>query len=133
MQLFKSACFSAVAAIGLLAAPLTATADDLIGAYVAYIGKADLTNSKGKRLREPWQVLRQDRANYHRYGISQAGDEWDPFFGSIDNRAAMEQMVMNGKIDPRAAKNLVDGGATVFVRIYGRGSLGTSVQVTVSK
>lgn len=133
MQLFKSACLSAVAAVGLLAAPLPAAADDLIGAYVAYIGKADLTNSKGKRLREPWQVLRQDRANYHRYGISQAGDEWDPFFGSIDNRAAMEQMVMNGKIDPRAAKNLVNGGATVFVRIYGRGSLGTSVQVTVSK
>lgn len=137
MQFFKttlkSITLSAVAAIGLLSLPMAAQADELIGAYVAYIGKQDLHNSKGARLHEPWQVLRQDRANFHRYGISQAGDEWDPFFGSIDNRAAMEQMVMSGTINARAAKNLVDGGATVFVRIYGRGSLGTSVQVTVSK
>lgn len=129
----KSAAMIAVTAFGAFTFPIAAQADELIGAYVAYIGKQDLHNSKGARLRQPWQVLRQDRANFHRYGISQSGDEWDPFFGSIDNRAAMEQMVMSGSINPRAAKNLLDGGATVFVRIYGRGSLGTSVQVTVSK
>lgn len=129
----KSATMIAATALCVFAAPVAAQADELIGAYVAYIGKQDLHNSKGARLREPWQVLRQDRANFHRFGISQSGDEWDPFFGSIDNRAAMEQMVMHGSINARAAKNLVDGGATVFVRIYGRGSLGTSVQVTVSK
>lgn len=133
MRLLKSLALPLVAALGLLSAPACAQADELIGAYVAYIGKPDLTNSKGARLREPWQILRQDRANYHRFGISQPGDEWDPFFGLIDNRAAMEQMVMRGSIDPRAARNIVDGGATVFVRIYGRGSLGTSVKVTVSK
>ncbi len=137
MRVFKSATLSLMAALGLVLgvvnAPAPAMADDLIGAYVAFIGKRDLTNSKGARLREPWQILRQDRANYHRFGISQPGDEWDPFFGSIDNRAIMEQMVMNGQIDPRAARDLVDGGALVFVRIFGRGSLGTSVQVTVAK
>lgn len=137
MRILKSATLSLAAVLGLVGglsgtvAP--AMADDLIGAYVAYIGRQDLTNSKGARLREPWQVLRQDRANYHRFGISQPGDEWDPFFGSIDNRAIMERMVMNGRIDPTAARNLVEGGATVFVRIYGQGSLGTAVQVTVAK
>ncbi|MDA5093605.1 hypothetical protein O2N63_05825 [Aliiroseovarius sp. KMU-50] len=133
MRIFKSICFVSLFAAVLFGGTQQAHADDLIGAYVAYIGPQDLTNSKGARLREPWQILRQDRANYHRYGISQSGDEWDPFFGSIDNRAVMEKMVMNGKIDPRAARNLVEGGATVFVRIYGRGSLGTSVHVTVAK
>ncbi|GHE98817.1 hypothetical protein GCM10016455_19460 [Aliiroseovarius zhejiangensis] len=110
-----------------------AQAQDLIGSYVAYIGQPDLFNSKGARLSQPWQILRQDRANFHRYGISQPGDEFDPFFGSIDNRAIMERMVMNGSIDPQAAKRLVQGGATVFVRIYGSGSTGTSLTVTVAK
>lgn len=110
-----------------------AAAQELIGAYVAYIGKADLVNSKGARLSAPWQVLRQDRANYHRFGISQPGDEWDPFFGAINNRKVMERMVKNGSIAPNAAKRIMKGGATVFVRIYGSGATGNAVQVTVAK
>lgn len=110
-----------------------AQADQLIGSYVAYIGQDDLYNSKGARLSEPWQILRQDRANYHRFGISQRGDEWDPFFGSFENRGIMERMIMNGSIEPAAARNLVRGGATVFVRIYGNGNQGRYVNVTVSR
>lgn len=114
-------------------AATVAQADQLIGSYVAYIGQDDLYNSKGARLSEPWQVLRQDRANYHRFGISQPGDEWDPFFGSFDNRGIMERMIMNGNIEPAAARNLVQGGATVFVRIYGYGNSGQYVNVTVAR
>lgn len=106
-------------------------ADSLIGSYVAFIGQDDLYNSRGARLTEPWQVLRQDRANFHRFGVSQPGDQWDPFFGDIDNRAAMERMVMNGRIDPSAARALVNGGAMVSVEIHGSGSRGRSVSVTV--
>lgn len=112
-----------------LAAPVAA--DDLVGQYVAYIGRDDLYNSSGARLSEPWQVLRQDRANYHRFGISQPGDEWDPFFGDVDNRAAMERMVMNGTIASRAARDIVNGGAMVVVRIYGAGNTGRRVDVDV--
>ncbi|PYG28506.1 hypothetical protein [Pelagimonas varians] len=114
-------------------AATVAQADQLIGSYVAYIGQDDLYNSKGARLSEPWQILRQDRANYHRFGISQGGDEWDPFFGSIENRGIMERMIMNGSIEPAAARNLVRGGATVFVRIYGTGNQGRYVNVTVTR
>lgn len=110
---------------------LPAQAQDIVGSYVAYIGRDDLYNSKGVRLSEPWQILRQDRANYHRFGISQPGDEGDSFFGSKNNRAIMERMVMNGQIAPSAARNLVRGNATVFVRIYGQGSRGDYVRVTV--
>jgi hypothetical protein len=119
----------------MMSAPLMmsspALAESLVGRYVAYIGQDDLYNSNGVRLTEPWQVLRQDRANYHRFGVSQPGDEWDGFFGSIDNRAIMERMVMNGRIDPGAARNLVNGGAMVVVRIYGTGSTGNRVEVDV--
>ena len=109
----------------------TAFADEIIGSYVAYIGRDDLYNSKGARLTEPWQILRQDRANYHRFGIAQAGDEGDSFFGSIKNRAIMERMIMNGSITSGARSGLLQGGATVFVRIYGVGSRGNYVKVTV--
>lgn len=117
----------------LLALAPPAAAQALIGSYTAYIGRDDLYNSKGARLGEPWQVLRQDRANFHRFGIAQPGDEWDPFFGSIENRAAMERMIMNGRIDPAARRNLLQGGATVFVRIYGSGGVGRYLDVTVAR
>src|SRR6056297_2017871 len=106
-------------------------AQELLGSYTAYIGTDDLYNSSGARLSEPWQVLRQDRANYHRFGIRQRGDEWDPFFSSIDNRAAMERMIMRGRIDPQARASLLQGNSTVHVRIYGRGGRGDHVEVTV--
>ncbi|PTV94504.1 hypothetical protein C8J27_10735 [Rhodobacter aestuarii] len=119
------------ALVALMAVP--AAAQDVVGAYVAYIGTDDLFNSRGQRLSAPWQVLRQDRANFHKFGLSQPGDEWDPFFGDVNNRAAMERMVMNGSIEPAAARKIMAGGATVFVRIYGYGSRGDYVRVTVTR
>ena len=109
-----------------------AFADEIIGSYVAYIGRDDLYNSKGARLNQPWQIMRQDRANYHRFGISQSGDEWDPFFSSKNNRAIMERMIMNGSMTSAARNGLLRGGASVFVRIYGSGSQGRYVKVTVA-
>ncbi len=126
----RTALIGAVVAVGVVGA---AAAQDLIGSYSAYIGWDDLHNSKGARLTEPWQVVRQDRANFHRFGISQPGDEWDPFFADYDNRAAMEQMIMNGAIEPSAAQILLQGGATVYVEIYGSGGVGKSIHVTVSR
>ncbi len=108
-----------------------ATAQEVIGTYTAEIGRDDLFNSEGQRLSAPWQVLRQDRANYHRFGISQPGDQWDPLFADANNRAAMEQMVMNGYMDPQAARDIMAGGATVVVTIYGSGGIGTYVNVDV--
>lgn len=120
-------------AAALLAALFTtpALADELIGSYSAYIGEDDLYNSNGERLTKPWQILRQDRANFHRYGISQRGDEDDDFFASAENRANMEYMVQHGQIARSAAKKLVRGDVMVTVEIYGRGGTGDFVNVTV--
>jgi hypothetical protein len=118
-------------AIALAALASGAAAQQEIGSYVAEIGNADLYNSEGQRLSAPWQVLRQDRANFHRFGISQPGDQWDPFFADANNRAAMEQMVMNGYMDPAAARDIMAGGATVVVTIYGAGGVGNYVNVDV--
>ncbi|MBN7787349.1 hypothetical protein JYP51_20665 [Ponticoccus gilvus] len=129
MTRFLSALFLALPAFA--ASP--AIAQDVVASYAAYIGDRDLFNSNGERLTAPAQVLRQDRANYHRFGIAQAGDEWDPVFDSADNRAAMEAMVNAGSIEPGAAQILMSGGAMVLVQIFGSGGVGTSVQVTVAR
>ena len=129
-KLMRTAIVAGVAAFGVAGG---AIAQNLIGSYSAYIGWDDLHNSKGARLSAPWQVVRQDRANYHRFGISQPGDQWDPFFGDIDNRAAMEQMIMNGTIASSAAQILMQGGATVYVEVFGQGGVGNSIRVTVSQ
>lgn len=121
--------YLAAALAALSAVP--AAADELIGSYSAYIGEDDLYNSNGDRLRQPWQILRQDRANFHKYGISQRGDEDDDFFASAENRANMEYMVQHGKIARSAAKALVRGGVMVTVEIYGSGGTGDFVNVTV--
>lgn len=129
MKIFSAV---ALAAATIFTTVPAAFADEIIGSYVAYIGRDDLYNSKGARLNEPWQIMRQDRANYHRFGISQSGDEWDPFFGNMENRAIMERMIMNGSMTSGARDGLLRGGATVFVRIYGTGSRGRYVKVTVA-
>jgi hypothetical protein len=110
-----------------------AAAQEVVASYAAYIGAADLVNSNGQRLSTPAQVLRQDRANYHRFGIAQAGDEWDPLFSAVDNRAAMEAMVSAGGVDPAAAQILANGGGMVVVQILGSGGVGTAVQVSATR
>lgn len=104
----------------------------LMGSYTAYIGQEDLYASDGVRLTQPWQILRQDRANVHRFGIRQAGDSGDSFFAGASNRATMERMVMQGSISPAAARAIVAGGATVQVSIYGDGRIGRYLDITVN-
>jgi len=103
----------------------------LIASYNAFIGNDDLYNSRGSRLSAPWQVLRQDRANVHRFGVSQSGDEGDPIFSSTKNRAIMERLVANGTIQAGAGQRIVNGNVSVRVEIYGSGSSPRRVNVTV--
>ena len=118
------------AALGLGGA---ATAQDLIGSYSAYISQADLHNSKGQKLTQVWQILRQDRANFHKFGIRDPEDENDIFFASIANREKFEKMLVQGAVTPGAKQILLNGGAMVFVEVFGTNGIGTSVHVTVSE
>lgn len=108
----------------------SANADRLLEAYTAYIGPHDLVNSSGQRLTQPWQIIRQDRANYHRFKLRDEWDENDAYFASADNRAAMENMIRRGSITREASSDIVNGGALIHVEIYGQGKTGSSVQIT---
>ena len=61
--------------------------------YRARINDQDHYNSRGTRLSNLISVLRQDRANYYKYGRSR-GDSADRYFSSVANRRAMEHMAI---------------------------------------
>lgn len=108
-----------------------AHAQVLLEEYFAFLGPSDHFNSNGQRLTLPWQIIRQDRANYHRFGIRDVGDQWDSFFASAENRARMETMLANGTISPFAAQQVVNGNVWIRVQVYGFGNVGQFVHVLV--
>ena len=62
------------------------------GSYVARLSDADHYNSQGVRLRRMIDILRQDRANYHRLGIGDQEDDNDPWFADFRARKQMSRM-----------------------------------------
>lgn len=123
--------WKAVATGFVLSLAVAGTAAAQARQYVAYIGPEDLVNSNGDALTAPWQVIRQDRANYHRFGIRNAGDQSDPLFHDPENRALMEQYVQQGRISPQAARDIMRGGATIVVHISADVRIGQWVEIDV--
>lgn len=108
---------SLVLALLLVAAPLSA--QSLLGSYSAWIGPDDLYNSRGVRLWEPWQIIRQDRANFHRFNLRDPGDGGDPWFANANARASLEQAVSRISFTPYDRNLIVQGGAWVQLDLYG--------------
>jgi len=102
----------------------------LLESYVAFLSEADHFNSSGERLRSAAAIIRQDRANFHRFGRRDPQDENDRFFADEDNRAALEQMLERGRADPGVISRIVNGTVLIRVNIY-RGSNGPYIVVTV--
>lgn len=109
----------------------TTTGNGPMASYVAFIGEDDLYNSSGTRLTQPWAILRQDRANFHKFGVSQSGDTSDSIFGNAANREAMERLLRNGSISADARARITQGGASVRVQVFGQGGKPQRVDVTV--
>jgi len=110
---------------------LPAAAQTLIAEYSAFVGSRDLTNSNGARLTQPWQVIRQDRANVHRFGVSQPGDDIDPIFGDLQARGQLERLLQNGFISGEAADAILRGNVRLRVRVFGTGRVPQRVEVEV--
>jgi len=83
-------------------------------AYQARISERDHYNSRGARLKNLASVLRQDRANYYKYGGDRE-DQSDRYFSAIRNRKAMERIRINPVgISYRALKDLVVYGTPLL-------------------
>jgi hypothetical protein len=98
--------------------PTLAQAQQLIGSYVALLSERDHFNSNGVRLTSAAAIIRQDRANFHRFGIRDPEDQDDPFFGDQANREALEQMLDRGHADPGVVARIVNDVVLIKVDIY---------------
>ncbi|WP_323036314.1 hypothetical protein [Pararhodobacter sp.] len=112
------------------AAPLSA--QSFLGSYSAWIGPQDLNNSRGVRLWEPSQIIRQDRANFHRFNRRDSGDGGDPWFANANARASLERAVARIAFTPYQRDLIVQGGTWVQLDIYGwNGQQITSVNMQI--
>jgi len=92
--------------------------DTLLESYVAVLSERDHLNSNGDRLTSAAAIIRQDRANFHKLGKRDAGDQADRFFASANNREILEQLLSRGTSNPAALRAIVNGTPTVTVSIY---------------
>jgi hypothetical protein len=118
-------------ALGMLAYhPCPTHAQQLIESYVALLSEADHFNSSGQRLTSAAAIIRQDRANYHRFGVRDPEDEDDSLFADERNRLAVEQMLEGGHAEPGVISRIVNGTALIKVDVY-RGASGPFIRVTL--
>ena len=90
----------------------------LLGEYTARIGPQDRVNSNGDRLDTVAAILRQDRANYHRFDQADAEDEGDPVFTTPYERGRFERLIARGVLTRDARRAILAGTPLVHVRIY---------------
>lgn len=96
-----------------------AFADQLIESYIARLSANDHFNSSGKRLTSPAMIIRQDRANFHKFHIRDWEDEDDHFFQDANKREILQKMLERGFTSGDVYRAIVNGEPLVRVEIYG--------------
>ena len=91
---------------------------DPVESYCATLSARDHKASDGYPLDNAAAIIRQDRANYHRFNKRDRGDENDSLFSSADNRALLEQMLRGGNISRADERAIVRGTPDVCIDIY---------------
>jgi hypothetical protein len=126
----RNVCILVVAIAIAACAPTLAQAQQLIASYVARLSVTDHLNSNGQRLTSAAAIIRQDRANFHRFRIRDPEDQDDPFFADQGNREALEQMLERGRAEPGVIERIVNGTPLIRVEIY-RNNAGPFIEVTL--
>ena len=93
---------------------------EYLGSYIARLSQNDHYSSRGYPLRHASDILQQDRANYHRFGLRDPEDTADSYFSSRSHRARLRRMLRRGWIEPGLAEEIIDGTPLVKVDIYSR-------------
>ena len=107
------------AALLALAAAAPALADTYLGSYMARLSEQDHFASDGYRLDTAAQVVRQDRANVHRFNRIDAEDGDDPWFGKANARNTLEQLLNRKDAMDQATRSAIFNGAPlVQVDVY---------------
>lgn len=110
----------ALAAFGLAQPAAAAEPSD---GFCTTITNVDRVNSNGKKLTDLGAILQQDRANYHRFGRADAGDDGDVSFASAEARAKIPAMLKAGSVEADAASAMLRASPRICVAVYGNRSL----------
>lgn len=89
-----------------------------LGHYTARLSSRDHFNSNGQRLLTVAAIIRQDRANLHRFGRHDPEDQWDGFFSNQGNRAALERLIARGRISRAVSNAIINGEPLIHVDVY---------------
>lgn len=110
---------AAVALTASLAGAQAVRADELLGSYLARISDTDKQASDGYALETAAQMVRQDRANWHKYGSGDGEDQADDYLDSANSRARFERMLKApGAMDADTRNAIVDGNPLIQVSLY---------------
>lgn len=112
-----------------LVTPHVAAAEPNLASYYANIAREDFYNSRGAPIKDVGAVVQQDRANFHRFGVRQSGDESDPYFGDRAMRARIPELVRAGGVD-RYLRQLLGSGWQGYGQIWLIQICGTPGRVT---
>lgn len=121
--------FALLAGALLVAAGLSgpAKADEFLGSYVARISERDHHASDGYPLDNAAQMVRQDRANYHKFRRRDRDDENDAWFRGADDRVRFERMLQRpGAMSGSVKRAIANGEPLIQVDVYER-----SVEVSI--
>ncbi|MCX7068050.1 MAG: hypothetical protein NTW85_10210 [Methylococcales bacterium] len=102
----------------LLLSPLSYAEETLVESYTAKLSSEDHFNSDGQRLKNVADIIRQDRANYHKFNVRDNEDNADSFFADKDNLERIPAMLKKGHIDKETQKSILNGTPVVSVKIY---------------
>lgn len=92
--------------------------DGVITAYSARLSRKDHFASDGVRLDSPAAVIRQDRANYHKFNRADDEDDTDDYFDSAAHREGLEQALERGHTSRAAYRSVMDGNPLIAVTVY---------------
>lgn len=116
--MMKSLFLAGIGLALLAAAPAEAQQHGPLGHYTARLSSRDHFNSNGERLKTVAAIIRQDRANVHKFGQADPEDQTDGFFDSPDMRAALERLLARRKPTPAVANAIINGEPLIHVDIF---------------
>ena len=96
-----------------------ASADEFLGSYVARISQHDKQASDGYPLDTAAQMVRQDRANFHKFHDTDPDDENDVWFRTNGQRARLERMLgQGGAMGASTRRAISNGEPLIQVDVY---------------
>lgn len=96
-------------------------ADTIVETYSARLSVQDHFSSSGVRLTTAAAIIRQDRANFHKFSRGDAEDEGDAYFADARNRETLEKMLERGRSTRAVINAIVNGTPLVVVTVWRSG------------